>query len=442
MNRLQRAWERLSPNHQQRWIRLLIGSILLGGILLVAALMPNPKPLEDRQTIVNHLLTDADTRVLGMEGIAAGVRQSKRDQDQMEKRIVALEELARLSRSTKGNDPPASDPLDQDQEAHLKSAIDTLKKDLEDFKNEYRTRAVATTSNGDTANVQELPLPLMPQRAIKTSPWERPSRPRESWGSASEQPRPLGDIKVLRNHVANDKDLPLKGSHKAADLFIPAGTLLSGQLLNGLDAPTGKGSRKEPFPVLVRIKHEAILPNRFRADLRECFLLAAGYGDLSAERAYLRAETFSCVRQDGGVLEVPLDAYAVGEDGKLGLRGNVISKQGQLMAQSLIAGFAQGVSEAFGRVQIPVVMNGGSHQISSNVPYQNSYSEAALQGGAMRGAGSAMDRMANYYMDLSETLFPVIEIDVTRHIEFIVQRGTTLKVATGKVEENHHLQSH
>ena len=60
----------------------------------------------------------------------------------------------------------------------------------------------------------------------------------------------------------------------------------------------------------------------------------------------------------------------------------------------------------------------------------------------MRGAGSAMDRMANYYMDLSETLFPVIEIDVTRHIEFIVQRGTTLKVATGKVEENHHLHSH
>jgi conjugal transfer pilus assembly protein TraB len=137
---------------------------------------------------------------------------------------------------------------------------------------------------------------------------------------------------------------------------------------------------------------------------------------------------------------VPLDAYAVGEDGKLGLRGNVISKQGQLMAQSLIAGFARGVSDAFGRVQIPAVMTGSSHQISSNVPYQNSYSEAALQGGAMRGAGSAMDRMANYYMDLSETLFPVIEIDVTRHIEFIVQRGTSLKRVTAKVEENHHLQ--
>ena len=60
----------------------------------------------------------------------------------------------------------------------------------------------------------------------------------------------------------------------------------------------------------------------------------------------------------------------------------------------------------------------------------------------MRGASGAMDRMANYYMDLAETLFPVIEIDVTRHIEFIVQRGTPLKLLAGKALENHHLQSH
>ena len=61
-------------------------------------------------------------------------------------------------------------------------------------------------------------------------------------------------------------------------LFIPAGSILSGNLLNGLDAPTGKGARREPFPVLARLKVEAILPNRFRADVRECFLVSAGYG--------------------------------------------------------------------------------------------------------------------------------------------------------------------
>jgi conjugal transfer pilus assembly protein TraB len=83
---------------------------------------------------------------------------------------------------------------------------------------------------------------------------------------------------------------------------VPAGSLLKGVLLTGLDAPTGRSARRDPYPALVRIKHEALLPNRFRADVRECFLVAAGFGDLSAERASLRGETLSCVRADGGVI--------------------------------------------------------------------------------------------------------------------------------------------
>jgi conjugal transfer pilus assembly protein TraB len=31
---------------------------------------------------------------------------------------------------------------------------------------------------------------------------------------------------------------------------------------------------------------------------------------------------------DGGAIEAPIDAYATGEDGKVGVRGRVVSKQG------------------------------------------------------------------------------------------------------------------
>lgn len=48
-----------------------------------------------------------------------------------------------------------------------------------------------------------------------------------------------------------------------------------------------------------------------------------------------------------GVIEAKLDSYAVGEDGKAGVRGRVVSKQGQIIAKSLMAGFLGGVSEAF-----------------------------------------------------------------------------------------------
>jgi conjugal transfer pilus assembly protein TraB len=74
-------------------------------------------------------------------------------------------------------------------------------------------------------------------------------------------------------------------------------------------------------------------------------MILSGYGDLSSERAYLRGETFSCIREDGGVIEAQLDSYAVGEDGKAGVRGRLVSKQGQMVAKSLIAGFLGGASK-------------------------------------------------------------------------------------------------
>ena len=108
-------------------------------------------------------------------------------------------------------------------------------------------------------------------------------------------------IRVIKDEKASPAALAAKQSSepsaKHSEVFIPAGSILTGVLLNGLDAPTGKKAKKEPMPVLFRIKKEAILPNRFHADVRECFLLAAGFGDLSAERAYFRGVPFpACAR--------------------------------------------------------------------------------------------------------------------------------------------------
>jgi conjugal transfer pilus assembly protein TraB len=103
--------------------------------------------------------------------------------------------------------------------------------------------------------------------------------------------------------------------HSPDALFVPAGAILSGVLLNGLDAPTGQGARNDPTPALLRIKRDAILPKRFRADVRECFVIVGGFGDLGSERALLRSETLTCVRTDGGpgAGGVPMQVRALGE---------------------------------------------------------------------------------------------------------------------------------
>lgn len=55
-----------------------------------------------------------------------------------------------------------------------------------------------------------------------------------------------------------------------------------------------------PTPALIRVKGLAILPNRVWFDVRECFVIVGGFGDLALERADLRGETLTYVRADGG----------------------------------------------------------------------------------------------------------------------------------------------
>jgi len=146
----------------------------------------------------------------------------------------------------------------------------------------------------------------------------------------------------------------------------------------------------------------------------------------------MRAETISCVRDDGGVIENGMDAYASGEDGKAGVRGRLVSKQGAILARSLMAGFMQGVSEAFSVRQVPSINVTGPGSGSTNdvidPVYQQAFNSQAMQGAAISGTGKALERIADFYLEMAENLYPVIEVDAAREIDFVVKKGTLLKI--------------
>ena len=213
-------------------------------------------------------------------------------------------------------------------------------------------------------------------------------------------------------------------SNGVPDMFLSAGSIISGTLITGLDAPTANQSKQDPFPALLRIKHEAILPNRYRMDIRECFLIASGYGDLSSERAYMRAERISCVKKDGGVIETAMDAYSVGEDGKAGIRGRLVSKNGQLIAMTLLSGFVSGISQAFAPQSVQTFQTGNSP--SSQQQFQWPSPEAVAGQAVMGGVSSAAEQIADYYLEMAKNIFPIIEIDAGRKVDFVMVRGMSL----------------
>ena len=206
---------------------------------------------------------------------------------------------------------------------------------------------------------------------------------------------------------------------KVPKIYLPAGTMLTGVLLTGLDAPTGRNASSEPIPVLVRIKEDAILPNEYRADFRECFIVASGIGDLSSERAYLRGQYLSCVRRDGGVIQAHVQMWGTGSDGFAGLRGTLVSKQGTAIARALMAGFAAGIGQAFPPQQQTVISANGS-------PYQSLPLGVAGRMAAFGGVSSAANQVAAFYLKMAESEFPVIEVSAGQPVTFIVEKGASI----------------
>jgi len=228
-----------------------------------------------------------------------------------------------------------------------------------------------------------------------------------------------GEVDLTQEVEFIDPQDALKDEDEA-EVYIPAGSMFTGVLLNGLDAPTSSAAQKNPTPVVMRVKREAVLPNYASIDVRECFVLAAGYGQLSTERAMMRAESLSCVRTDGQVFEAKLDSYIVGTDGKVGMPGRLVSKQGQLIAQTLLAGTLGGLGEALTSNAVPEL---NINPQSTGTLYQSEDLAVMAQNGLASGFSTTTNMVAKFYLDMAKEIFPVVEVPAGEVGTIIVTRG-------------------
>lgn len=223
--------------------------------------------------------------------------------------------------------------------------------------------------------------------------------------------------------VYDFKDVDALGKEK--DLknvtnYIPAGAFATVVLLSGLDAPTGGQAMSNPVPVLLRVMDMGQLPNYFESGIKDCHMIGAGYGDLSSERGNIRLEKMSCVLKNGDVMETTLNGYLTGEDGKAGLRGRLVSKQGSVIAKALLAGVASGMSDS---------INSQYQNISTSAlgSVQTLDSSKVVQSGLSKGASNALEKIADFYIARANEMYPIIEIDANRIGEAVLTSGSKLE---------------
>ena len=148
--------------------------------------------------------------------------------------------------------------------------------------------------------------------------------------------------------------------------------------------------------------------------------MGAGYGDMSSERAYVRTETLSCITHGGQAVDIAIKGYVAGEDGKAGMRGRLVSKQGQLLANALTAGIASGIGHAFQQ-------NASTYSVSPLGSTTTINQGEQFTAGMGAGIGRALDRLAQYYITLAEKIFPVIEVDAGRLVDVVITQGAAIE---------------
>ncbi len=199
--------------------------------------------------------------------------------------------------------------------------------------------------------------------------------------------------------------------------YIPAGSFLPGVLLTGVEANTATSTQGNPQPVLMRIQRAAVLPNNERYDIAGCFVIGSATGSISAHRADIRLATLSCTnRKHQMVLEARIKGFVADSDGEFGLRGKLVERRGALLEKSLLAGFASGLGQAFANSQSQMYSGSfGTGQVFSG--------PSAVEGGAMNGAGQAMNSLAQFYLNQAKNIFPVIDVPPGRKVTLVIVKG-------------------
>ena len=233
-----------------------------------------------------------------------------------------------------------------------------------------------------------------------------------------------GDIELVSNPQAQKQDqkaAEVKKNEKGESVYLPP-SFMEATLLSGLDAPTVESAKGNPVPVLLRIKDLAILPNRVKADLKGCFVIAEGQGNLADERAHLRLVNLSCLSRKGqAVIDQKIKGFVVDSDGKIGLRGTVVSKMGSAIARSVLAGFFGGVGDAIKSETV-------TSSISALGTTQTLDSGKIAQAGLGSGLAQGAHELQKFYLELAKQSMPVIEVGATRNITLVVSEGVDLEI--------------
>ncbi|SFR99808.1 TrbI/VirB10 family protein [Sphingomonas jatrophae] len=209
--------------------------------------------------------------------------------------------------------------------------------------------------------------------------------------------------------------------------YLPPNSYAPARVIVGVDASAGVSSQTDPLPVVLRItgparsvvKDGKLLTTRIQG----CVVNGAARGDLSAEKVYVKLQKMTC-DQPGGRVAVSEVKGFISFAGKTGVRGRVVSREGSLVSQALLAGIVGGFGRGFSANSnslfsgITTGVDGKRQQLSGG---------DIVQGGLGQGVADASDTVSKYLIERAEQYQPVVEMPTGIDVEIVFLDGVYVR---------------
>lgn len=213
--------------------------------------------------------------------------------------------------------------------------------------------------------------------------------------------------------------------------YIPAGSYVTASVISGVDASVGVNSQSEPKPALFRVKGKAISAiykgKPQEIDVDGCMITGAASGELSSEKVFVRLLKMSCSREEGKVFETSVKGYVAGI-GKTGIRGDVVSREGDFVFKSFLAGISTGVGNGLAqKFANPIALPSGTAT-------QKASTRDILGSGVGKGIENSSQNLSDYLIKRAEQYQPVISIPSGIDVEIVFNEGVHLDSLGGENE--------
>ena len=209
--------------------------------------------------------------------------------------------------------------------------------------------------------------------------------------------------------------------------YLPPNSYAPARVIVGVDASAGVASQTDPLPVVLRITGPArsVVNNGklLTTRIQGCVVNGAARGDLSAEKVYVKLAKMTC-DQPGGRVAVSEVKGFISFAGKTGVRGRVVSREGSLVSQALIAGIVGGFGRGFSANANSVFSGIGQ---GADGKREKLSPGDIVSGGFGQGAGDAADTVSKYLIERAEQYQPVIEMPTGIDVEIVFLDGVYVR---------------